>query len=131
MAKKKTAKKAASIRIIKKSKLSIQRIPFVKFLYIAFIIGIFNILTILLVQQFLPPEVPLYYGLAKGQEQLTTSLGLITPGLVSLGIAIINTFIAYAISNDFLQKTLVITAFSTSIISFIATIEIVFLVGSF
>jgi hypothetical protein len=131
MARKQTVKRTSSIKIIKKRKFSIQRIPLVKFLYIAFFLGIINILATLILQNYLPPEVPLYYGLAKGQEQLTTSLGLITPGAVSLGITFLNTFLAYTISNDFLQKTLVISAFSASIISFIATIEIVFLIGSF
>lgn len=131
MARKKTTKRTSSIKIIKKGKFSIQRIPLVKFIYVAFFLGVVNILSILILRNYLPPEVPLYYGLAKGQEQLTTSLGLITPGVISLVITVLNTFLAYTMSNDFLQKTLVISAFSASIISFIATIEIVFLVGSF
>jgi len=115
----------------KKSKILIKSIPLVRFVYVAFILGILNIITILLLQNFLPPEVPLYYGLAKSQEQLTTSIGLVAPGIVTLGVTILNTFLAYILDNDFLKKILVLSAFSVSIISFIATIEIIFLVGSF
>lgn len=115
----------------KKSKFFVKSIPLVKFLYAAFILGLLNIITTLLLKNFLPPEVPLYYGLAKSQEQLTTSFGLITPGAITLGVTILNTFLAYILGSDFLKKILVLSAFSVSIISFIATIEIIFLVGSF
>jgi len=131
MARKKTIKRTVPIKIIKKSKFSIKSIPLVRFLYAAFILGLLNIITTLLLQNFLPPEVPLYYGLAKSQEQLTTSFGLITPGVITLGVAMLNTSLAYVLGNNFLQKILVLSAFSVSIISFIATIEIIFLVGSF
>lgn len=131
MARKKPIKRAVPIKIIKRNKFSIKSIPLVKFLYAAFILGFLNIATTLLLQGILPPEVPLYYGLAKSQEQLTTSFGLIIPGAITLGVTILNTFLAYVLGNNFLQKTLVLSAFSVSIISFIATIEIIFLVGSF
>jgi hypothetical protein len=131
MAGKKKAKRAHAIKIISKSRTSIEKIPLSKLLYIAFGLGSINILTTLLLQNYLPPEVPLYFGLAKGQEQLTTSLGLVAPGAISLGVTILNTALAYVSKDDFLQKTLVISAFSVSIIAFIATIEIIFLVGSF
>ena len=131
MVRKKILQRAVPIKKLTKSNFSLKGIPLVKFLYIAFTLGLLNIVTALLLQSNLPPEVPLYYGLAKSQEQLTTSLGLITPGVITLGVAILNTFLAYVLGNDFLQKTLVLSAFSVSIISFIATIEIIFLVGSF
>jgi hypothetical protein len=131
MARKKSVKRITPIRIIKKSKFSIKNIPLAKFLYAAFILGLLNITTTLLLQNFLPPEVPLYYGLAKSQEQLSTSFGLIIPGIITLGVATLNSILAYVLGNDFLQKILVLSAFSVSIISFIATIEIIFLVGSF
>lgn len=131
MARKKVFKKTAPIKTVKRKQSFLKDIPLVKFLYASFALGTVNIIITLLLQKWLPPEVPLYYGLAKSQEQLTTSFGLIVPGVITIVVVLLNIFLVHMLGNDFLQKILVLAAFAVSIISFIATIEIVFLVGSF
>lgn len=93
-----------------------------------------NILTILIVlvaQGHLPPQVPLYYGLAEGEEQLSSPLGLIIPSGLSLGILLVNTALTSVIKNDFLQKILVLASFAVTVFSVITTVKIILLVGSF
>lgn len=121
--------------LIKKSalqkKLSIERVPLKNFVYASFIISIVGILLIFLLQSILPPEVPLFYGLPEGEEQLTTSLGLTLPLVGSLIITILNTITVFFLQNSFLQKTLVMGAFAISFLSFVTIIKITLLVGSF
>lgn len=107
------------------------QIPFAKIVAISIGISLLNIIIVILLQGALPPEIPLFYGLAEGEEQLSTSLGLIIPGLFSLFINSVNIALALPLQNDFLQKTLVLTALAVSIISLITSVEIIFLVGSF
>ncbi|KKR28820.1 hypothetical protein A2715_03690 [Candidatus Woesebacteria bacterium RIFCSPHIGHO2_01_FULL_39_32] len=121
--------------LIKKSalqkKLSIERVPLKNFVYLSFIISIVGILLIFLLQSKLPPEVPLFYGLPEGEEQLTTSLGLTLPLVGSLIITILNTITVFFLQNSFLQKTLVLVSFAVSFLSFVTIVKITLLVGSF
>src|SRR3989344_1215028 len=121
--------------LIKKSalqkKLFIERVPLKNFVYLSFIISIVGILLIFLLQSKLPPEVPLFYGLPEGEEQLTTSLGLTLPLVGSLIITILNTITVFFLQNSFLQKTLVLVSFAVSFLSFVTIVKITLLVGSF
>ena len=112
-------------------KLSIERIPFKNFVYASFTISIVGIVLIVLLQNKLPPEVPLLYGLPEGEEQLTTSLGLVIPLVSSLIITILNITAVFFLQNSFLRKTLVLGAFAISFLSFITTVKITLLVGNF
>lgn len=107
------------------------RPPFETLFWIALAIGIVNILFVFLVRSKLPPEAPLYYGLAEGSEQLSQNIGLVIPGAISIGIALINYLVAILTKNEFLQKIIFTSAFCVSCLSIITVIKIVFLVGSF
>jgi len=93
--------------------------------------SILTILAVLLSQKSLPPQIPLFYGLPEGEEQLTTSFGLIIPGVVSLIVAGINTLISLLLDNQFLQKSLILTSLAISAFSLVTTLKIILLVGSF
>ncbi|MEJ2441565.1 MAG: hypothetical protein P8Y06_01440 [Patescibacteria group bacterium] len=86
---------------------------------------------VVLVQIFLPPQIPLFYGLPEGEAQLAPSLSLIIPSLVSLVIMITNITISYFLKDEILKKFLITTAIGVSIFSIVTTIKIVLLVGSF
>lgn len=103
----------------------------IKYSQISFLINVVNISLVFALQKNLPPEVPLFFGLAKGEEQLTTKIGLIIPGVASLFTTLLNLFLSFLTDKDFLQKMLIFTALATSIISFITVIKIILLVGSF
>ena len=66
------------------------KLPAKKFLYASFGIGLFNIVLVIILQRFLPPEVPLFYGAAVGEEQLTTSIGLVIPGVAAFLVTAVN-----------------------------------------
>ena len=106
-------------------------IPLKKVFIFATSINLLTIAFIVLLQNSLPPQVPLFYGLAEGEEQLTTPLGLlIAPGL-STTILLINTSLSTLTKNDFLQKTLILSGFAVGVFSTITIVKIILLVGSF
>ncbi len=118
--------------LISKNKDSKQKnLPIPKFIYSSLIISGLGILFVIVVQSNLPPEVPLFYGLPVGENQLTTSLGLVTPAVISFLITAINVGVAFFLENKFLQKTLILSSFAISILSIITIVKISFLVGSF
>lgn len=95
------------------------------------IISLVIIALVVILQRTLPPQVPLYYGLPRGEEQLAPSINLIIPSLLSLAIVVVNSSILLVIEDDFLQKVLVFTAAACVFFSSITTIQIFFLVGAF
>jgi len=102
-----------------------------KIFVISFSIGILSILSALIAQSFLPPQIPLYYGLPVGEEQLSSSLNLVVPGVVSLLILVINFILVKITKEDFLKKVLAAVALIASFFAIITTFKIIFLVGSF
>lgn len=95
------------------------------------IICFFLILAVTILQGFLPPQIPLFFGAPIGENQLVSSWGLITAPVFALAITIANTFIASKIEDDFTQKILVTASLFISILVFITVVRIIFLIGSF
>ena len=107
-------------------------IPLKKYVVAFFALGIATILTVVLLRErFLPNQVPLFYGLPEGEEQLSSSLGLVVPNLISITILLINVLISLFTKDEFLKKTLIITGFVAISFATITTIRIILLVGSF
>ena len=120
--------KRVKASVVKLSKNKIETIeatlPFIPLVITSLCISLLTILCSFFAREFLPPEIPLLFGLPKGQEQLTTTNGIMIPGLISLGFLIINSFLSSSLSDDYLKKTLVVVSFSLAIFATIATIEI-------
>ncbi len=127
----KSVKKLWDEKIGKNKEILVENIPFKDFVGLAFLINIIVIALVVLIQRFLPPRIPLFYGLPEGEEQLVSSLSLIIPSLASLIIMIMNIILSYFLKNEFLKKFLIITAIGAGLFSTITTIKIVSLVGSF
>jgi len=102
-----------------------------KIFTISFSIGVLSIVSALIAQSFLPPQIPLYYGLPVGEEQLSSSLNLIVPGIVSLLILAVNFILVKITKEDFIKKVLAVVALIASFFAIITTFKIIFLVGSF
>jgi len=121
----------------KLAKLSINRdllgssVPFRGYIWAALATNLAVILLVLSIRKFLPPQVPLLYGTAEGEGQLAPSLALAIPNLTALLITMVNLAISASTKDDFLKKTLVLTALAATFFASITTIKIVFLVGSF
>jgi hypothetical protein len=104
--------------------------PLKKFLTLAFVINLLVGLTAFLVQPLLPPQIPLYYGMAESERSVAPSLALVIPTLASLGILGLNFTLGFFIEDEFLKKTLVLSGLVASFFATIATLRIIFLVGS-
>ncbi|KKQ86611.1 MAG: hypothetical protein UT10_C0020G0001, partial [Candidatus Woesebacteria bacterium GW2011_GWB1_38_8b] len=79
----------------------------------------------------LPPVIPLFYGLAEGENQLVNPLFLTIPAGLGLLIILINTLLSTIISNNFIKRSLILSSFAVSLLVFITTVKILLLVGSF
>lgn len=128
---KKSVKKLWEEKIGKNKEILVENIPFKDFVGAAVLINILIIALVVLIQKLLPPQLPLFYGLPEGEEQLVSSLSLVIPNLASLIIIATNVILSYLLKDEFLKKFLIITAIGVSLFSAITTIKIVFLIGSF
>jgi len=115
------------------SKIPIEKraFPFSRYVYSAVIINLISLLFVLFVQAFLPPQVPLFYGLPQGEEQLFSPPGLILPAVFSFLAILINYSLINYTKGDFLKKILAAACLATAILSAITTTKIAFLVGQF
>lgn len=93
-----------------------------------------NTLTIILVvylRKNLPPVIPLFYGLPVSEEELTNSLGLAIPPVISIILIAVNWAIAKITKDEFIKKIFIGLIISLTIFSVVAVIKTIFLVGSF
>lgn len=116
---------------VKKDGKNLTKIPLIKVVYFCLILILLSLVSVITFQRNLPPEIPLFYGLAEGPEQLSSSLGLVIPSLLSLIFLITNVFLTLILKDKFLKQTLIIATFAVSLFSTITTFKIIFLVGSF
>lgn len=114
----------------KTSRVVSSRTPFAKAVLVALLVNFLIIFLSLVLKGKLPPEVPLFYGAAEGQEQIAASSLLIVPPIISSLFIAINLFLSYFLGDEFLKKALLVTAISTSLLAATTTIKIIFLVGS-
>lgn len=116
---------------IKKGERIFSRLPFKKLIAVILVLNLLIISLIFIFKNNLPPELPLFYGLPEGEDQLASTIALIIPSIISVSILIINSTISLFVNNEFLKKTLVASILITSFFSIIATFKIFLLVGSF
>lgn len=107
-------------------------LPYRNYILGSIFINIVLISGILLIRnKILPPEVPLFYGLPQGQEQLASSNFLIFPSIISIVITIINISLALVVRDNFLKKALIVAGIFSVLFPLATTLKIIFLVGSF
>lgn len=108
-----------------------EKLPSKNYVYLSAGLSLFLALTVLVARNYLPPEVPLFYGKPVGEEQLVPNLGLlIVPGILLLTV-ITNTVLSVVTNEPFLKKTLIFSALFVTIIAAITIFKIIFLVGFF
>jgi len=108
-----------------------EKLPLRHLFIISLIINGVLVLSGLLAKFILPPEIPLYYGLPKNEDQLAKSIYIILPALISILITFTNTVLSIISTSIYLKKTLAFASISITILSIVATYKIIFLVGSF
>lgn len=105
-------------------------LPFKGYLQFAFVLNILVIVFVLIFLKKLPPQIPLFYGMAEGEEQLAKAWTLIVPCLMALFILFVNSLLSLKTNDDFLKKVLILASLTATFFAAITTIKIFFLVGS-
>ena len=105
--------------------------PIKSVVYSSLAINLACFLIILLIKGFLPPVVPLFYGLPSGSEQLSPTNGLFILPAAGVGITFLNLLIAGNVKDVYLKKALIISSVFVSILSAITIVKIILLVGFF
>jgi len=124
------------IRLHFKTKLNIKKpktkrnIPFGQFLIYGISINLILIILIFIFRNNLPPQIPLFYGLPEGEEQLASSLTLALPSLLSLIILLLNLGLSFIIQEEFIKRALILSSLLVALFSLITTFKIFFLVGN-
>lgn len=113
------------------AKLEFNKLPLKKLFVGSFLISIITIIVGVSVHFFLPPLIPLYYGLPQTDDQLVPSLYIVIPSLMSITITLINLFLSIKTNSNYFRKILAFTSISISLLSAITTYKIIFLIGSF
>jgi len=131
MAHRQILNKLSVVKISNLKSKNLVKIPYLKFILVALGINLLAILFVVAIKKKLPPEVPLFYGLAEGAGQLASSLSLTLPAAISLIILLLNFIIASLTENEFLQQTLIIASFACALFALVTTLRISFLVTSF
>ena len=108
-----------------------KKIVFKNYIFAALSINILTIVGVIAIQKFLPPQVPLFYGLPEGEGQLAPRLLLIVPSFASLIILTVNSILSSFIEDEFVRKALVLAGIGTTFFAVITTVKIALLVGSF
>lgn len=102
--------------------------PFLLFLGILpIILSLLISVTILLMGQFLPSKLPLFYSLPWGEDQLATLWQFLIIPSVLICISLINLMIYWQLhqSQKLLKEILVVTTLICSLILFITFIKII------
>jgi len=107
-----------------------QKLPFKNLFTFSFVLNIAVIALGFLAKFILPPEIPLFYGLPQTESQLAPAILIGLPAFVALILTALNALISINLESVYLKRTLAFTSISVSILAFIATYKIVFLVGS-
>jgi len=110
---------------------NVGKLPFQKLIILSIVINMVTVGLVFIFLKHLPPEVPLFFGLAQGETQLKSSLSLVVPGIIALGITILNVVIALVTGDEYLRKILISATLAVSTFSIITTVKILLLVGSF
>jgi hypothetical protein len=108
-----------------------KNIPLKKYAYISILLNVAIAVTIFSTKDFLPPIVPLFYGLPGGINQLSSYVYLFIIPSIGLFIVILNILIARFCHDLFVKKALIIAGFFVSALGAITIIKIISLVGMF
>lgn len=105
-------------------------VPLKSLFVTSFVINCIFIIISLISIIILPPEIPLFFGLPKSNSQLAVNYMIVAPSLISTFLTICNFLISLKINGQYVKKTLAFTSVSITLLNVIATLKIIFLVGS-
>ncbi len=105
--------------------------PFKSCIYVSLGVSVFLGISILALQNNLPPKLPLFYGRPIGESQLTSIVGFLIAPISALLITLINTMLSFVSKDIFVKKILILSAFMAAMLIAITMVKIIILVGFF
>lgn len=108
-----------------------ENLPSKGYIYVSIVLVVLPILVVIVSRNSLPPLVPLFYGNPVGEDQLTSTWGLLIAPGAATALTLFNMFLALAVSEIFLKKILVLSSFLISLLTAVTLFKIIFLVGFF
>ena len=106
-------------------------LPFSNWVYASFIINLVIIVLVLIVRRWLPPQIPLFYGMAEGEGQLARSIFLPIPAIAAILVTVVNILLALSLKDTFIKKILIVAGLAATFLATITVVKIVFLLGNF
>jgi hypothetical protein len=94
-------------------------------------VNIIVLFGVVVFRSHIPPQIPLFYGLPQGEEQLAQQIFLIMPPVTALLFTLLNLILITTTKDDFLKKVLWGTTIGVTLLATITVYKIVALVGSF
>ena len=107
----------------------ISYIPFPKITLSLLAINLTLAILVLFLKSLLPPQIPLFFGLPRGENQLSTPSLLTIPLIIATLLSLVNTLFLKIIHVDFFQKILIGTNITITILAIISVFKIISLVG--
>lgn len=105
--------------------------PFKSCVYASFAISLLLGAGILIIQNNLPPSLPLFYGKPVGEAELTSVTGFLIAPAASFLITLVNTLLSFTFKDVFIKKILILSSFLVTLLITITLIKIITLVGFF
>jgi len=97
---------------------------------ICILLNILVVVFVIIIQNNLPPVVPLYYGRPEAADQLAPKILLILPAVFAIVVVILNMSLAKIVRDSFLKQVLIALTVVVTLLSTITIVKIVFLVGN-
>ena len=119
----KMPEKQFSLRV--KKELSISNIPYFYGILLMLSVNVLVITLLIIFLNKLPPQVPLFYGLPRGEVQLSAPISLIYPLVLSSLFLIINSVFATLSKSPFSKKVFIGGSVFISILALITVIRII------
>ena len=107
-----------------------EKLPLSRLIIATIITNLILILVGLVSKIILPPEIPIFFGLPQNKEQLGPSILIVMPPIISLFFVFINSILAVKIESNYVKKSLAFGSLAITLLSTIAVLKIIFLVGS-
>ena len=108
-----------------KKELSIGNIPYFYGMLIMLSVNVLVITLLIIFLKKLPPQVPLFYGLPRGEVQLAPPISLVYPLVLSSLFLVINSVFATLSKSPFSKKVFVVGGIFISILALITVIRII------
>jgi len=108
-----------------------KKVAFKNLFLASVVIDVVAALAVVILENFLPPVLPLFFGLPTGETQLVGRLGLLIAPAAAFLLTILNLNVSLLTHDQFLKKILAVSALVVSVLIVITILKIILLVGFF